>query len=115
MVVTFFIKSILLHSAVKSVCRFLVSMHREEDVSETMYPDSFHSPSAHDEVLGTRSLSPKGTGKVDLVCTAVREVLVGKGENHYLLSIITSYIKMSRPDLESVLTMIQKLKGQGSI
>ena len=79
-----------------------------------MYPDISHFPaSGHDEVPGRGNPTPKQAGKVDLVCTSVREVLAEKGENHYLLSIITSYIKMSRPDLESVLSMIQKLKGQG--
>lgn len=70
-----------------------------------MYPVSVGAPSDQSEG------KPRG-GKVDLVCTAVREVLTEMGENQFLLSIITSYVKMSRPDLETVLSMIQKLKGE---
>lgn len=61
----------------------------------------------HGDVFGEKPAE----SKVDLVCTAVREVLVKMGENHYLLSIITSYVRMSRPDLETVLSMIMKLRG----
>lgn len=78
----------------------------------TMYPESFQPPSGHSEVLGGGSHAPKGS-KVDLVCTVVRNVLAKMGENRYLLSIITSYVRMSQPDLETVLSMIQKLKGKG--
>ena len=49
--------------------------------------------------------------KVDLVCESVREALMAVGENKYLLSIITSYVRMSSPQLETVLSIIQKLKG----
>lgn len=81
---------------------------REEDVSKALYPVSIGAPAGRSVVaLGE---TPKES-KVDLVCKAVREVLVKMGENRYLLSIITSYVKMSRPDLETVLSMILKLKG----
>lgn len=73
-----------------------------------MYPE-FSGVSAND-LKGKPAKS--GGGKVDLVCTAVRDSLTKMGENFYLLSIITSYVKMRQPDLETVLTMIQKLKGE---
>ena len=49
--------------------------------------------------------------KVDLVCESVREALVAMDENKYLLSIITSHVKMTSPQLETILRKIQKLKG----
>lgn len=74
-----------------------------------MYPE-FSGRSADDQ-KGKPTKSGGGGGKVDLVCTAVRDTLTKMGENFYFLSIITSYVKMSQPDLQTVLSMIQKLKG----
>ena len=53
----------------------------------------------------------RGGNKVDLVCEAVRAGLKEAGEEKYLLSVITSYVRMSEPQLETVLDMIEKLKG----
>ena len=75
-----------------------------------MYPE-FSGGSAND--LKGKMAKSEG-GKVDLVCSAVRDALTKMGENFYFLSIITSYVKMSQPDLETVLSMIQKLKGERS-
>ena len=50
--------------------------------------------------------------KVDRVCVAVRRALTKLGANKYLLSIITTYVKMTHPELETVLGMIKQLKGK---
>ena len=50
--------------------------------------------------------------KVDRVCVAVRKALNKLGANKYLLSIITTYVKMTDPELETVLGMIKQLKGK---
>lgn len=81
-----------------------------DDVTKTLYPRTLLAGHP-DKELGEKDASVAPVEyKMDRVCRAVREVLVGLGENHYFLSIITSYVKMSRPDLETVLTMIMKLK-----
>ena len=49
--------------------------------------------------------------KVDSVCDAVRSALIGIGENKYLLSIITTHVKKTRSELETVLRIIKRLKG----
>lgn len=50
--------------------------------------------------------------KVDRVCVAVRRALTKLGANKYLLSIITTHVKMTHPELETVLGMIKQLKGK---
>ena len=52
--------------------------------------------------------------KVDHVCVAVRRALTKLGANKYLLSIITTHVKMTHPELETVLGMIKQLKGKKS-
>ena len=54
----------------------------------------------------------QGNNKVDRVCVAVRKALNKLGANKYLLSIITTYVKMTDPELETVLGMIKTLKGK---
>ena len=72
---------------------------------KTMYPNSNMDKSQD---------SGGGGGKVDRVCEAMRDVLVEMGEKAYLLSIITTHVKMTKPEVETVLNMIQKLKGQSA-
>ena len=52
------------------------------------------------------------SNKVDHVCVAVRKALNKLGANKYLLSIITTHVKMTNPELEIVLEMIKQLKGK---
>ena len=51
--------------------------------------------------------------KVDRVCVALRKALNKLGANKYLLSVITTHVKMTNPELETVLGMIKQLKGKG--
>ena len=53
--------------------------------------------------------------KVDRVCVAVRRALTKLGANKYLLSIITTHVKMTHPELEMVLGIIKQLKGKPRI
>ena len=53
-----------------------------------------------------------GNNKVDCVCVTVRKALNKLGANKYLLSIITTHVKMTDPELETVLGMIKNLKGK---
>ena len=52
-----------------------------------------------------------GRNKVDSVCAAVRGALVSKGTNKYLLSVITTHVRETTPNLEAVLAILKDLKG----
>ena len=74
-----------------------------------------HSGESGDGVEGEGGESCDGESqdnKVDRVCVALRKALNCVGANKYLLSIITTYVKMSNPELETVLKMVKQLKGK---
>ncbi len=73
-----------------------------------------YSAGKREEAEGGVSVRPHGDCKVDTVCIAVRKELVKMGENTYLLSIITTYVKLTKPELEIVLSMIERVKGQNA-
>lgn len=62
---------------------------------------------------GDSCIGEGGQGnKVDRVCVSLREAMNEVGPNKYLLSIITTYVKMTEPRLETVLGIIKQLKGR---
>lgn len=77
-----------------------------EDVCKTLYPGGTREEGVWQEV--------EPGCKVDRVCEAVRRGLMEAGEDTYMLSIITSYVRMSQPQLETVLSVIHRLKGWSS-
>ena len=93
----------------------LTSHHRNEDVATTMYSGRLqqHAGEDGDAVVGESDSSDAHChgNKVDHVCVALRRALNQLGTNKYLLSIITTYVKMTDPQLETVLGMIKQLKG----
>ena len=78
-------------------------------MTSTMYPGLQH---LHISEGGDGVKGDSDSNKVDRVCAAVRKTLDELGSNKYLLSIITTYIKMTDPQLETVLGMIKQLKGK---
>ena len=72
----------------------------DESAAATMCGDSVSSTIADSE-----------RNKVDRICVALRGALSELGPSKYLLSIITTYVKMTEPQLETVLGMIKQLKG----
>ncbi|XP_028367280.1 elongator complex protein 1 isoform X2 [Phyllostomus discolor] len=76
---------------------------KEEDVTETMYPPPVPGPERPPR-------GPNG-GKVDLVCDAMRAAMESISPHKYLLSILTSHVKKSTPELEVVLQKIHELQG----
>ncbi|XP_033730609.1 putative elongator complex protein 1, partial [Pecten maximus] len=81
---------------------------REEDCTVTMYTAAYNrSASVGDE--GTDQPS-----KVDKVCDVVREALISLDEKKYLLSILTSYVRKSTPELEAALLMVKTLRAKPS-
>jgi elongator complex protein 1 len=80
---------------------------REDDVVSTMYPN----------LSRPGSQTCTGTGwygngsKVNLVCKTMRDVLSSTDRNKYMLSIITTHIKMIPQELDEVLKLIKDIKG----
>ncbi|XP_061166857.1 putative elongator complex protein 1 [Saccostrea echinata] len=79
---------------------------QEEDVTRTMYTAAYNrSPLTEESEL---------TNKVDTVCDAVRLALIQEDENKYILSILTSYVKKSVPELEEALLLVRSLRDTPS-
>ena len=82
-----------------------------------MYPG--HQPSTNEgaaarmkgDSVSNATIDDDERNKVDRVCVALRGALGELGPNTYLLSVITTYVKMTEPQLETVLEMIKQLKG----
>ncbi|KAK4012972.1 hypothetical protein OUZ56_025220 [Daphnia magna] len=60
---------------------------QDEDFTTTMYQSHYENKS-----------TPKDNGKVNTVCSRIREVMIEKDSLKYLLPIITSYIKQAMVD-----------------
>lgn len=61
---------------------------------------------------GTSALCEgSGKNKVDRVCAAVRSALMSMETKKFLLSIITTHVRETSPNLEAVLTILKELKG----
>nr|XP_006133345.1 elongator complex protein 1 [Pelodiscus sinensis] len=75
---------------------------KEEDFTKTMYPSPVSS-----------SVQPQeypGQNKVDLVCDAMRAAMENINPQKYCLSILTSHVKKSTPELEIALQKVQELR-----
>uniref|UniRef100_A0A452UM12 Elongator complex protein 1 n=1 Tax=Ursus maritimus TaxID=29073 RepID=A0A452UM12_URSMA len=76
---------------------------KEEDVTKTMYPPP---------VTGAVQPSKDPAGKkVDLVCDALRAAMESINPHKYCLSILTSHVKKTTPELEIVLQKVHELQG----
>ncbi|ELW64582.1 Elongator complex protein 1 [Tupaia chinensis] len=76
---------------------------KEEDVTKTMYP-----PPVTNSVQPSRD--PEGK-KLDLVCDAMRAAMENINPHRYFLSILTSHVKKTTPELEIVLQKVHELQG----
>lgn len=79
---------------------------KEEDVTKTMYP----SPVSKNVQM---SREPDGK-KIDLICDAMRAAMETINPRKYCLSILTSHVKKTTPELEIVLQKVHKLQGNVS-
>jgi len=77
---------------------------KEEDVTKTMYP-----PPATSTVQLSKD---PGGKKVDLVCDALRAAMESINPHKYCLSILTSHVKKTAPELEIVLQKVHELQGR---
>ncbi|VCX30510.1 unnamed protein product [Gulo gulo] len=76
---------------------------KEEDVTKTMYPPP---------VASAVQLSKDPDGKkVDIVCDALRAAMESINPHKYCLSILTSHVKKTTPELEIVLQKVHELQA----
>ncbi|XP_046853969.1 putative elongator complex protein 1 [Xenia sp. Carnegie-2017] len=75
----------------------------EVDVTTTLYSDYYFDRAQIIE------------NKVDTICDMMRETLKDIDSNKYILSILTSYVKNTSPQLESALKIIKDLKDSKQI
>nr|XP_022331417.1 putative elongator complex protein 1 [Crassostrea virginica]XP_022331418.1 putative elongator complex protein 1 [Crassostrea virginica] len=75
---------------------------QEEDVTRTMYTAAYNRSQLVEE--------SEGSCKVDTVCDVLRTALIEEDENKYILSILTSYVKKSNPELEEALLLVRSLR-----
>ncbi|KAM5300353.1 elongator complex protein 1 isoform 2-T2 [Ctenodactylus gundi] len=76
---------------------------KEEDVTKTMYPPPATS---------SFQLSRDSDGKnLDLICDAMRAAMENINPHRYCLSILTSHVKKTTPELEIVLQKVHELQA----
>uniref|UniRef100_A0A287AKW7 Elongator complex protein 1 n=1 Tax=Sus scrofa TaxID=9823 RepID=A0A287AKW7_PIG len=80
---------------------------KEEDVTKTMYPPP-STPTVQP------SSDPDGK-KVDLICDAMRAAMENINPHKYCLSILTSHVKKTTPELETVLQKVHELQGNAAL
>uniref|UniRef100_A0A4X1VD97 IkappaB kinase complex-associated protein n=1 Tax=Sus scrofa TaxID=9823 RepID=A0A4X1VD97_PIG len=80
---------------------------KEEDVTKTMYPPP-STPTVQP------SSDPDGK-KVDLICNAMRAAMENINPHKYCLSILTSHVKKTTPELETVLQKVHELQGNAAL
>ncbi|MEE6508366.1 hypothetical protein FKM82_020719, partial [Ascaphus truei] len=100
--VDLFVKQI---DAVNYINLFLTEL-KEEDVTKTMYP----TPAA----LVPLSCPGPCAKKVDVICDAMRAAMEKLNPHKYCLSILTSYVRKSTPELELALQKVHELRESAS-
>uniref|UniRef100_A0A8C5MDG3 Elongator complex protein 1 n=1 Tax=Leptobrachium leishanense TaxID=445787 RepID=A0A8C5MDG3_9ANUR len=96
--VSLFVKQI---ESVNYINLFLTEL-KEEDVTTTMYPVPAAS---HKQPL----LVPQ-VKKVDIICDAMRAAMENIDSHKYCLSILTSYVRKTKPELEIALQKVHELR-----
>ncbi|KAM7165656.1 elongator complex protein 1 isoform 4-T4 [Macrochelys suwanniensis] len=75
---------------------------KEEDFTKTMYPSPVSSSVQLQQCPGQK--------KVDLICDAMRAAMENIDPQKYCLSILTSHVKKSTPELEIALQKVHELR-----
>ncbi|KAI9245023.1 IKI3 family-domain-containing protein [Sporodiniella umbellata] len=76
---------------------------RNEDTLVTMYRRGGQTA---DQVTPAKGVE----NKVNVICEAIRNVLVELGREHYMQSIISTYVRSSPPDVESALALLSEIR-----
>ncbi|XP_053559202.1 elongator complex protein 1 [Bombina bombina] len=96
--VDLFVKQI---DTVNYINLFLTEL-KKEDVTTTMYP----SPALPSQ----NTCQSQQAKKVDIVCDAVRAAMERLNPQKYCLSILTSYVRKSTPELETALQKVHEIR-----
>jgi len=103
-----------------SFLNLFLSCLTDDDVTKTLFPKR-KPPTAQSKPPLPSYLIPadKKQSKINRTCQAVRKELQNLDENKFVLSILTTYVKSSPPQLGEALEVVRKLKkaeiaGSGS-
>ncbi|XP_005808681.2 elongator complex protein 1 [Xiphophorus maculatus] len=88
-------------NSINHINLFLTEL-KEEDTTCTMYPSPESSPLQSQVVSGQK--------KVDVVCDALRKAMEAMDANKFCLSILTSHVKKTVPELEIALQKVHELR-----
>ncbi|KAJ8262094.1 hypothetical protein GJAV_G00162110 [Gymnothorax javanicus] len=75
---------------------------KEEDTTKTMYPCPSNT--------AAKAASGYSGNKIDIVCDALRSTMETKDPHKYCLSILTSHVKKTSPELEIALQKVHELR-----
>ncbi|KAK3098402.1 hypothetical protein FSP39_019180 [Pinctada imbricata] len=81
---------------------------QQEDVTRTMYTAAYNRP-----IVSTEH-GEDTKNKIDQICDAVRHSLINFNKNKFILSILTTYVKKSTPELEAALLLVRSLRDNPS-
>lgn len=76
---------------------------RNEDTLVTMYRRGGRTADQLTAASGVEN-------KVNSICEAVRNVLIELGREHYIQSILSTYVRSSPPDIESAMALLSELR-----
>jgi elongator complex protein 1 len=76
---------------------------RNEDTLVTMYRRGGRTADQLTAASGVEN-------KVNSICEAVRNVLIELGREHYMQSILSTYVRSSPPDIESAMALLSELR-----
>ncbi|KAI7891979.1 IKI3 family-domain-containing protein [Mucor mucedo] len=76
---------------------------RNEDTLVTMYRRGGRTADQMTAAQGVEN-------KVNTICEAVRNVLIELGREHYIQSILSTYVRSSPPDIESAMALLSELR-----
>ncbi|XP_075060726.1 elongator complex protein 1 isoform X2 [Mixophyes fleayi] len=96
--VDIFVKQI---GSVNYINLFLTEL-KEEDVTTTMYPIYLASVTPFTQRSGVK--------KIDVICDVMRAAMEKLNPQKYCLSILTSYVRKSTPELETALQRVHELR-----
>ncbi|XP_022615708.1 elongator complex protein 1 [Seriola dumerili] len=88
-------------NSINHINLFLTEL-KEEDTTSSMYPRPESSP-----VQPQHNSSQK---KVDVVCDALRSTMESMDQNKFCLSILTTHVKKTVPELETALQKVHELR-----
>ncbi|KAJ8268913.1 hypothetical protein COCON_G00115200 [Conger conger] len=96
--VQIFLKQI---DSINHINLFLTEL-KEEDTTKTMYPCPLNN--------GAQTGPGSSGNKVDIVCDALRSTMETEDPHKYCLSILTSHVKKTTPELEIALQKVHELR-----